>query len=228
MKIIKICSALILIAISNYSLAENLGVYGQVYTITEPDLLSSIHAKLLTYQQDGKLTEMETNLKNRAEQSILRPTPVSNVQSVSTNDKTIISYYTPSLTIQHNIVDQNGKILFPSGTIINPLDPKITSKISPNTFVPQFNETLFFINADQTQQIAFIKNAIQTLTKKNPFPAYKIILVQGNLKKASNQLGRIYFDQDGTLCRLFHIHRVPAVVVRNGVRLKITEQVIHD
>lgn len=230
MKITKIFSLLIFITIfmPAYTLAENLGVYGQVYEITEPDLLSYIHARLLTYQQDGKLEKMQSNLENRAQQAILRTTPVSGIKNASVADKTIVSYFTPSLTIQHNIVDQNGKILFPSGTTVNPLDPAITSKISHNAFVPQFNETLFFINADQSQQIIFTNSAIRRLKKKNSNAIYKVILIKGDLKEASNQLGRVYFDQHGTLCNLFHIHRVPAIVTRSGTRLKIMEQATHD
>ncbi len=230
MKITKIVSTLIFITIFMPAclLAENLGVYGQVYEITEPDLLSYIHARLLTYQQDGKLAKMQINLENRAQQAILRPTPVAGIQNSLATDKTIISYYTPSLTIQHNIVDQNGEVLFPAGTTVNPLNPAITSKISHNAFVPQFNETLFFINADLPQQIIFTNSAIQQLKKKNPNAIYKVILIKGDLKEASNQLGRVYFDQHGTLCNLLHIHRVPAIVTRSGTRLKIMEQAIHD
>lgn len=228
MKIIKaLCTALFLIIFLPWSLlAENLGVYGQIYSIAEPDLLSSIHAKLLAYQNNGKLTEMENNLKDRAQKSILRPTPVADIRDVSNGDKPIISYYTPALVLQHDIMDQNGKMLYPKGTSINPLDPSTTSKISPNTYVPQFNETLFFINADNSAQILFVKKAINTLSEKNPFEIYKVILINGNLKEASNSLGRIYFDQHGVLSNLFSIHRVPAVVTRSGIRLKITEPAI--
>ena len=204
-------------------LAENLGVYGQIYSIAEPDLLSSIHEKLLTYQNNGKLAEMENNLKDRAQKSILRPTPVADIVDISNGDKPIVSYYTPNLVLPHDIMDQNGKMLYPKGTSINPLDPSTTSKVSPNTYVPQFNETLFFINADNSTQISFAKNAIKTLLAQRPYAIYKIILTNGNLNEASNNLGRIYFDQHGVLSHLFGIHRVPAIVTRSGIRLKITE-----
>jgi len=231
MKTIKtLCAAVLLIAcLPGYLLAENLGVYGQIYSIAEPDLLSSIHAKLLAYQNNGELAEMEKDLKDRAQQSILRPTPVSGINDALAGDKPIVSYYTPTLVLQNDILDQNGKILFSKGTSINPLDKNTTEKIAPNSYMPQFNETLFFINADNSAQISFVKNAIKALSDKNTSfhdGIYKIILINGNLKEASNSLGRIYFDQHGVLSHLFHIHRVPAIVTRSGIRLKITEPAV--
>lgn len=216
----------IFLFLPSYLLAENLGVYGQIYSIAEPDLLSFIHEKLIAYQDNGKLTEMENTLKDRVQKSILRPTPAANVRDASAGDKPIVFYYTPNLVLQNNIFDQNRRLLFSKGTAINPLDPSITEKIAPKVYVPPFNETLFFINADNPAQILFTKNAITALSAKNPFALYKIILTNGNLKEASHSLGRIYFDQHGALSNLFHIQRVPAIVSRDGIRLKITEPAV--
>ena len=206
--------------------AENIGVYGQIYSISEPDLLSFIHTRLLQYQQDGKLSSMESDFKKRVQESVLRPQPVSDVNDVASGDKTIVKYYTPSVTLQHNIINQNGTILFYKGTTINPLDLKAVEKIVPNAVIPEFDETFLFIDSDNKAQITFAKNKINDLLKSNPIAIYKIILTKGNLKTASNALGRIYFDQEGVLCHLFGITRVPAVVVKSGVRLKITEPAI--
>lgn len=206
--------------------AENIGVYGQIYTIAEPDLLSFIHARLLQYQENGKLSKMESDFKSRVQESVLRPQPVSDVSDVSRGDKIIVKYYTPNITLQHNIHNQDGTVLFYKGTTINPLDSKSVAKVAPNAVVPEFKETLIFIDADNASQIIFVKNKIKGILKNNPFTLYKIILTKGNLKTASHSLGRIYFDQEGVLCHLFGITRVPAVVVKSGIRLKITEPAI--
>src|SRR3990167_1552445 len=211
------------------SFAENLGVYGQIYTIIEPDFLSFIHQKLALYQQNGKLSKMEDNFKKKAQNAILNPTPVAGISDAKTGDHAIQFDYTPSITIQNNIVDQNGKVLFYRGTTINPLDQKSISKISSNFMVPVFNETLFFINANNTAQVNFVKNNVAMLLKNNPDALYKIILVAGNLKTASASLGRIYFDQGGVLCHQFGIKRVPAVVTldpKHSASLKIVEPVL--
>lgn len=223
----KLILAFLLVIFFSLSIfAENIGVYGQIYSIAEPDFLSLIHERLSQYQQDGQLSKMESAFKERVKESVLRPQPVSDVSDVGVGDKAIITYYTPSVTLQHNIVNQDGSILFYKGTTINPLDPKSVSKVAPNAVIPEFNEILFFIDADNASQVAFVKDKINNLLKKSPFPIYKIILTKGNLKTASNTLGRIYFDQKGVLCHLFGITRVPAVVTKSDIRLKVTEPVV--
>lgn len=199
--------------------AENLGVYGQVYTIAEPDLLTFIHERLLQFKADGRLQTMENDFQKRVAKHIVRPTPVSGITNASNNSKDKVFYYTPTFTLPHHIYDANGKLLFSAGTQVNPLNQMQVKTIAPNAVIPQFNETLLFINADKPSQVAWAKQTIQSIRG-----VYKIILVKGNLKTASDQLGRIYFDQDGVLCHLFHIARVPVILTRDGTRLKINEQ----
>ena len=201
--------------------AQNLGVYGTIYQIAEPDLLSFIHERLMTFKQDGRLKEMENGFINKVKEKALHPTPVTDVHSAKHNNT---FYYTPSFTLNRNVYDANGNILFRAGVSINPLDQKTISKIAPDTYVPQFNETLLFINADNTDQVKWAESEIQNLKRNNSL--FKVILVQGNLKTASQALGRIYFDQDGVLCHQFKIRAVPAIVTRAGVRLKIEEKAL--
>lgn len=198
--------------------SENLGVYGQVYSIAEPDLLHFIHQRLLQFQNDGRLKKMETDFQKRVEEHVIRPTPVSFVSDAKKTSKEKTLYFTPQFTLQKNIYDSTGKLLFSAGTSVNPLNQEEVKKIAPNAVIPEFNETLIFIDADQKSQVEWTQSEIKSISG-----IYKIILVKGNLKKASNALGRIYFDQAGALCHLFHIDRVPAVVTRSGVQLKIKE-----
>lgn len=224
LKISIIC--LIVLFFSMGIFAKNLGVYGQIYSISEPDLLTFIHQKLESYQKDGKLAQMESDFIQNTKEHVLNPEPVSSVFDSKTGDKKIVFFYKPTVTLQHNIVDASGKILFLKGTKINPLNPESVSSVAPNTTVPYFDETLIFIDSNNQNQINFTKKLISNIKSKNTNAIYKVILVNGNLKKASDELGRIYFDQDGVLCHLFHITRVPAVVTRDNNQLKIVEEVI--
>ena len=52
---------------------------------------------------------------------------------------------------------------------------------------------------------------------------YKIILVNGNVREASDSLAsRVYFDQQGVISRRLQLTYIPARVVQDGRRLKIT------
>lgn len=217
-KYISIGIFLAMLFFSSCSFSENLGVYGQVYTIAEPDLLTFIHDRLLEFKQDGRLKKMQVDFENKVAEHIISPTPVSGISDASSDSKTKIFYYTPNFTLKQNIYDANGKLLFPVGAQINPLNQKQVTAVAPQAVIPQFNETLIFINSDSSSQVVWTKKQIKLIRG-----GYKIILVKGNLKTASNQLGRIYFDQDGVLCHQFGINRVPAILTRVGYRLKIIE-----
>lgn len=214
----KIRMLLLLLVITSAGYAENLGVYGSIYPITEPDFLSLIHQQLLIFKQDGRLDDMQKSFEKKVQEKALRPTPV---EGVATALKSKTFYETPSFTLSHNIYDAKGNLIFKAGTRVNPLDQTTIATIAPNTYVPMFNETLLFINADDQSQLRWAQANIKTISENNHI--FKVILVNGNLKTTSNMLGRIYFDQKGTLCRQFKIRAVPAIVTRAGARLKIEE-----
>ncbi|EPT0360612.1 hypothetical protein ACVNT8_004293 [Enterobacter cloacae] len=79
------------------------------------------------------------------------------------------------------------------------------------------NLTLYFIDGDDKRQIAWMK------AQKPSTPHYKIILVNGNVREASDSLSsRVYFDQQGVISRRLQLTYIPARVVQDGRRLKIT------
>lgn len=78
--------------------------------------------------------------------------------------------------------------------------------INPLDTVP-FTDTLYFIDADNPQQLAWMK------AQKPGTLTYRVILVNGDVREATNALNTgIYFDQDGSLCRKFKLKAIPARV----------------
>ena len=195
---------LVLLVMGLPAYAKNIGVYGQVYPIAEPDLLAFIHQRLETLQENGQLAKMEEHFKANVTEHTLRPTPVAGISTAS-KDRTF--YYDPTFIAPESIYNQEGVAIVKAGTKINPFD-HMTLK-----------EVLLFINADDPAQIKWVKQ------QKEQFAFTKIILVQGNIKTAStdDNLGRIYFDQDGILCKKLNITQVPAVVMQSGKKLLIEE-----
>lgn len=197
-----ILSVLLVVGLPAY--AKNIGVYGQVYPIAEPDLLAFIHQRLETLQEDGQLAKMEKHFKENVIEHTLRPTPVP---GISKANKTTIFYHDPTFTAPANIYNQQGIEVVKAGTKVNPFD------------YISLKEVLLFINADDPAQVRWVKQ------EKEQFDYTKIILVQGNIKTAStdDDLGRIYFDQDGFLCKKLSITQVPAIVMQSGKKLMIQE-----
>ena len=99
-----------------------------------------------------------------------------------------------------------GNIIARRGDRVNPFDK-----------VP-YNQTLFFIDGDNRDQVAWLKPQLDNAGN------FKIILVNGNIKEASDALDeRIYFDQAGVLTTKFGFEHTPVRVTRDDQVLKIEE-----
>lgn len=209
----KFIVSLFLIVSCSITYAANLGNYGQLYPIAETDMLDFIHARLETMQKNGELEKKQKEITERIQQNVLRPKPT--LLPVATQTK--VYYYTPKFTVPWNIYDAQGNLIYKVGTSINALDSASVRVVSPYARASTFNETLLFIDADDHAQISYAK------TIQSSYTLVKIILIKGNIKDAAKNLGRVYFDQNGTLIKRFGISAVPTIIQRDGQRLKITE-----
>ena len=132
----------------------------------------------------------------------LRPVPVAGLKA---DTREHVSWYDPTFTAEQNIADAQYHIFVHQGDRFNPLDTL------------SLNLTLYFIDSDDKRQIAWMK------AQTPPTANYKIILVNGNVREASDSLAsRVYFDQQGVISRRLKLTYIPARVVQDGRRLKIT------
>lgn len=191
--------------------AKNCGVYGAIYSISEPDMLSAIHMKLSLMQSSGELEAQKKKFVSNVIKHILRPTPVSGVRDLN-GQKPNIWIFNPSVVLDHTITNTTGQVVAVAGTKVNPLRIK------------SFNETLIFINGDNQKQLNWVSHEVQKLKNNSINNAQiKIILVNGDINQTAKELKeRVYFDQHGVLCKRFGIKHTPTMVsqaVINGVKI---------
>lgn len=188
--------------------SENLGVYGSIYSIEEPDMLSAIHSKLLSMQKSGVLKAQKRNFIARSIAHIERPTSVNGVTDLGSN-KPITRIFNPSIVLNNAITDLNGNVIAYPGEKINPLK------------IHTFNESLIFIDGDNSKQILLVENLVKKY--QSQFEKIKIILTSGDINASANALHqRVYFDQKGVLCKRFKIQHTPTMVFQekeNGVKI---------
>ena len=187
--------------------AESLGTIGPTYPIAEQNLLDFIMARLREKERSGELQRMEDLAKARATESIRSPKPVPGLHRVQTA-RTF--YFDPTFTVDRNITDERGSLLFPAGMKMNPLD------------VVSLSKHLLFFDARDPRQVAKAKELIDVYQGR-----VKPILVGGSyldLMKSWNR--QVFYDQEGTLVRKLGITAVPAIVSQEGSRLRIDEVVI--
>ena len=193
----------IALALGGQAHAANLGTWGDLYPITEPDMLTTIHDRLQAMQESGELAEQQEAFKQRVIKNSLRPAPVRGLKLATQNSTHFID---PTFVVGQDLADHEGRVFARNGAKLTPLDSG------------PFRQALFFIDADDDRQIAWMRN------QRPATPIYKVILVNGDIRKATEQLDtRIYFDQEGVLSQKFALTAVPAAVhaAPNGKRLQI-------
>lgn len=183
--------------------AADLGTWGDLWPVREQDMLELITQRLQGLQQSGQWDKTMGEFKQRVIENSQRPAPVEGLHRA---EKYAQRWFDPSIRLTEDLKDNEGRVFAHQGELINPLKT-----------VP-FMQTLYFINGDDPDQIAWMKRQVpETLMSK-------IILVRGSVPDTSSALdSRIYFDQNGVLSKRFGLTRVPARITPapSGERLNI-------
>ena len=184
--------------------AANLGTIGPTYPVAEKNLLDVIMARLRAKEASGELKRHEQEARDRAAYAVNNPRPVDGLRRAQAA-RTF--YFDPTFTLQSNVVDSAGAVLFPAGTRKNPLE------------VVSLSKHLLFFDARDPRQVARARELIEHYQGK-----VKPILVGGSYLDLMKRWNKpVFYDQDGTLVRKFGIAAVPALVSQEGQRLRIDE-----
>ncbi|MCW6015703.1 type-F conjugative transfer system protein TraW [Serratia marcescens] len=195
--------ALSLTLFAGSALATDLGTWGDLWPVAEPDMLSVIEQRLQSLQQSGEMDKKMTEFKDRVVRNSQRPPAVEGITRALRYER---RWFDPSIRLDKDVSDHEGRVFARAGEVFNPLS------------VVPFNETLMFIDGDDTEQVAWV-------ARQKPVTLIsRIILVKGNIPETSETLdSRIFFDQNGALTTRFAISEVPARVTAapSGLRLKV-------
>jgi conjugal transfer pilus assembly protein TraW len=161
-------------------------------------------ARLRAKEASGELKRHEQEARDRAAYAVNNPRPVDGLRRAQAA-RTF--YFDPTFTLQSNVVDGTGAVLFPAGTRKNPLE------------VVSLSKHLLFFDARDPGQVARARELIEHYQGK-----VKPILVGGSYLDLMKRWNKpVFYDQDGTLVRKFGIAAVPAIVSQEGQRLRIDE-----
>lgn len=185
--------------------AQVIGTYGTVYDIQEEDPVKYIKSRLAEMQKDGTIDRMQKEGVNRVRNHLLHMPPVPGITTASEHK---IFFWDPTFTLQRDITDGKGHIVYPAGYRFNPLT------------YGGLNERLLFIDQrDQSQVDIAVRD-------KKTHPRDLIILTAGSFYDLSKQMHQqVYYDQFGYMTKKFGIKHVPAIVSQDGLKIKIEEGV---
>jgi conjugal transfer pilus assembly protein TraW len=184
--------------------AEDLGTIGPTYEITERDLIEVIKNKLSRMERTGELAKLHDDYKRRVIAGIEQPRSVPGIKPTETA-RTF--YIDPTFTLDRNIQDEHGRIIYPAGTKVNPFDYDRMTKV------------LLFFDGSSKEQVEFAKRFMAESKL-----VVKPILVAGEPLKLMREWKReVFYDQGGALTRRFSITQAPAVVRQEGKRIRVDE-----
>lgn len=182
---------------------EYLGNYGNLWAIEEPDGVEQLTEKLKDMERSGELEQHLNRFRDDTLASIENPEPVPGIVT-ATFPKTYL--LDPSVTVQENVMDDQGSLLVLAGTRINPLDHMNWSK------------SVLLIDARDDRQVEL------ALDRLEHHPKDKIILVGGSytefMRKHKKQ---VFFDLGGVFTTRFNIKVVPTLVSQEGRNLLVQE-----
>jgi conjugal transfer pilus assembly protein TraW len=183
---------------------EDFDRLGPVYAIGEKDLLQSLHKSFEGAQQSGQLGLFFNEAKNRAKRAIENPTPVAGVHKTL---KPRTYYHDPTIELAQSLTDARGTIWVPAGTRVNPLQRVL------------LRQSLMFFDGRDPQQV----QRVESLLRARPGKIKPILIAGSPLVLMRRLKTRVYFDQQGHLCRTLGIVQVPALVEQENERLRIDE-----
>ncbi len=184
--------------------ALDAGVIGPTYEITEPHLLKFIEQRLRQKEANGELHRLQEEARQRGVDAVRHPEPVAGLSATQAKRS---FYYDPTYTLDRNVQDAQGRLMFAAGTRANPLD------------IVSLSRRLLFFDARDPRQVAQARRLIARYDGR-----VKPILTGGSYLDLMQawQLP-VYYDQLGLLTRRLGIRQVPALVSQEGKRLRIDE-----
>jgi len=214
MKNITIISILLL-ATSAY--AKDFGTRGHTYQIVEQGFLEMIDQRLQKVDMEKEREKMTAVVKDK----VANPAPVKGIELATKRRE---FYFDPTYTLEKDAILPCGKVLHKAGTKINPLEEmqKLGQSLS---------RRMIFVDASRKNQVQWLKKQLKTplvATNPNEQVEDRIILISGKPVEIKEELGeehknKVYFDQAGEITTKFGIKASPAVVVQDGLQLKIEE-----
>jgi len=199
-----LASLLCLSVVPMFTLANDLGIVGPVYEIAERDLIEVMKERFRRLEQTGEMRKLEERYKATVVDAVERPRPIPGITATQTARTYFVD---PTWTLDRNVVDEKGQVLFPAGTRVNPLD-----------YAP-LTQTLLFFDQRERFQVAFAKRFLAEAKAR-----VKPILVGGEPLKLMRQWKReVFYDQGGVLSRKFLVKQVPALITQDGNRLRVDE-----
>ncbi len=204
MKKIQICVLLSVLFIAVLAAAKELGSVGATYPIIEKDALTEIEdrAKEVDWSRIMDRKKMEAKIRD------YRPEGMTNLPAAK-KDRTF--HVNMSYTLDFDIPDGKGGILYPRGYSFNPL---------AYIFYPG---VLVVIDGDDNRQVEWFRASPYAKDLR-----VRLLLSGGSYNEIMDRLKRPVFYANGGIVKRLQLAVVPAVVFQKGTVMEVREYAIDN
>ena len=179
--------------------AKDFGIQGQTFPIEEQNLKNVLQAKAELLSQEG----VEKHARRLGEKIQEKGGLFKKVSWIKEATHYSSFFYDPSIFLEEDILDAEGKILFAKGRKINPLD-HVT-----------LDSGLLFFDGENPKHIKWAES------QEGEF---KWILTNGNPLKLQEEKERsVFFDQGEFYSKKFQIKRIPCRITQAEKVLLVEE-----
>ena len=175
---------------------KDLGVLGETYPIVESDVVAELKAQAVTknrFKDDEFLERMKTYQPNNLHQL-----------PRATRDRTFL--VDMSYTLDRDLLDGDGKVIYPRGFTFNPLD------------YVSFSGGMLVIDGSDPAQIKWFT--------KTPYASnhqVRLLLSDGYVYELINQLKRSVFYLTDEIAERLQLAAVPSLVIQRNDKLEVRE-----
>jgi conjugal transfer pilus assembly protein TraW len=194
--------ALLCLLMASAAVARDLGTFGAVYDIVEKDALKELEEKAKSVDF-SKAVDRNALVKKARD---FTPEDVKEMRTIGPARKDRTFLVDMTYTLERDIKDDKGTIVYPAGYSFNPLN------------YVTYPRTLVILNGKRQEHIRWFEESSYAKD-----PQVTLLLTDGSYSELSRSLKRPVFYSSTKLIEVFKIQAVPSVVRQSGAYMEVTE-----
>lgn len=188
--------ALVLLAAPAWGIVKNLGVVGETYPVVEPDIILEMKQKMANQERLSSAM-----LRNRLRD--YKPVDLQELPKATKDNQKIVDM---TYTLPADLLDAEGKVIYPQGFTFNPLD------------YVTFRRGLVILNGNDRDQLHWFEES----------PYYEnhqamLLITGGSAYDLISKLQRPVFYLTKDIATRLRLTAVPAVVIQEQDQMQVFE-----
>ncbi len=197
-----LAAVVLCLLMTSMAVARDVGTFGTVYDIVEKDALKELEdkAKSVDFSKAVDRNALVKKARN------FTPEDVKEMKAIGPAGKDRTFFVDMAYTLERDIKDDKGNIIYPAGYTFNPL-----------SYVA-YPTTLIILNGKRPEDVRWFEESSYAKDAR-----VTLLLTDGSYSDLSRSLKRPVFYASTRLIEAFRIQAVPSVVRQSGIYMEVTE-----